>query len=71
LRANTGRTSEIIPNAGRIMMYTSGCPKNQKRCCQSIGSPPPVASKKSVPKWRSNSSIVTAAAIVGRAAISR
>ena len=40
LRANTGRISEISPIAGRIMMYTSGCPKNQNRCCQSSGSPP-------------------------------
>ena len=32
LRANTGRISEMIPNAGRMRMYTSGCPKNQKRC---------------------------------------
>jgi hypothetical protein len=23
---------EIIPNPGKIKMYTSGCPKNQNRC---------------------------------------
>ena len=42
-RLKTGRTSEMIPNAGRMRMYTSGCPKNQKRCCHSKGSPPPAA----------------------------
>src|SRR5260364_67395 len=31
LRENAGITCEMIPNAGRIMIYTSGCPKNQKR----------------------------------------
>src|SRR4029434_2167256 len=25
---------------GRIAMYTSGCPKNQNKCCQRIGEPP-------------------------------
>ena len=53
LRENTGMTSEMMPNAGRIRMYTSGWPKNQKRCCQRIGSPPPCGSKKLVPNWRS------------------
>ena len=43
----------MIPNAGRIRMYTSGCPKTQKRCCQSIGSPPAAGTKKPVPKTRS------------------
>ena len=32
LRAKTGRISEMIPNAGRIITYTSGCPKNQNTC---------------------------------------
>ena len=53
LRENTGTTSLRIPNAGRIRMYTSGWPKNQNRCCQMMGSPPPVGSKKLVPNWRS------------------
>ncbi len=53
LREKTGTTSLMMPNAGRIRMYTSGWPKNQKRCCQMIGSPPPVGSKKLVPNWRS------------------
>ncbi len=41
LRLNTGITSEMIPKNGKATMYTSGWPKNQNRCCQSIG--PPVA----------------------------
>ncbi len=53
LREKTGTTSLRMPNAGRMRMYTSGWPKNQKRCCQMMGSPPPVGSKKLVPNWRS------------------
>src|SRR5213594_3206659 len=33
LRENTGRISDAIPMAGRMRMYTSGCPKYQNRCC--------------------------------------
>ncbi len=29
--------SVIMPKNGRAMMYTSGWPKNQNRCCQRIG----------------------------------
>src|SRR5579871_1421165 len=50
----------MIPKAGRIMMYTSGWPKNQNRCWNNIGSPPPAGSKKVVPKLRSVSSMVMA-----------
>src|SRR3712207_8761138 len=50
---NTGNTSETIPKAGRIRIYTSGWPKIQKRCCQRSGSPPPEGTKKWVPKKRS------------------
>src|ERR1043166_5455078 len=32
--------SVTIPKNGNTKMYTSGCPKNQKRCCQRIGEPP-------------------------------
>ena len=46
-------------------MYTSGCPKNQKICWKSTGSPPPAALKKLVPKWISISIIVTAPANTG------
>src|ERR1051325_9047761 len=47
-RANTGRMVEINPVAGMKMMYTSGCPKNQNRCCHSRLSPPSAALKKCV-----------------------
>ena len=46
-------------------MYTSGCPKNQKRCRNKVGSPPPAGSKKCVPKLRSVSSMVMAPAKTG------
>ena len=52
-------------------MYTSGCPKNQKRCWYRTGSPPPAASKKVVPKLRSVSSIVMADAKTGKDRSSR
>lgn len=58
---------EIIPNPGRIKIYTSGCPKNQNRCWNRIGSPPPHGSKNEVFRLRSVSSIVIAAARTGRA----
>src|SRR3954468_10876969 len=63
--------SEMMPNDGRMMMYTSGCPKNQKMCWNRTGSPPPAALKNDVPKWRSVSSMVTAPASTGITAISR
>ena len=46
-------------------MYTSGCPKNQKRCWKSTGSPPSAALKKAVPKFLSVSNIVMAPAKTG------
>src|SRR5262245_16902441 len=33
--------SATMPNAGRMRTYTSGCARNQKRCCQSSGFPCP------------------------------
>src|SRR5210317_523551 len=33
-------TSETIPIAGRITIYTSGCPKNQNKCSNKTGEPP-------------------------------
>ena len=42
LRLKTGRISLTTPIAGRMTMYTSGWPKNQKRCCHRIGLPPDV-----------------------------
>ncbi len=62
---------EITPNAGRIMIYTSGCPKNQKICWNITGSPPPAASKNDVPKLRSVNIMVTAPANTGIAPIRR
>ena len=46
-------------------MYTSGCPKNQKRCWYKIGSPPPDTSKNDVLKFLSVSIIVIAPANTG------
>ncbi len=63
--------SETTPKAGRIMMYTSGWPKNQKICWNITGSPPPAALKKLVPKKWSVSNMVTAPARTGITAISR
>lgn len=54
-----------------MRMYTSGCPKNQKRCWYSTGFPPPAGSKKEVLKLRSVRSIVIAPARTGRLVISR
>ena len=57
---------EIAPKPGRIRIYTSGCPKNQKRCWYKTGSPPPAGSKKVVLMFRSVSNIVIAPARTGR-----
>ncbi len=47
------------------MMYTSGWPKNQNRCCHSKGSPCSVGLKNWVPTSRSLSSIPLASATLG------
>jgi hypothetical protein len=47
-------------------MYTSGCPKNQNKCWNRIGSPPPEGLKKEDLIFRSVKSIVIAAARTGR-----
>lgn len=57
---------EIIPNPGKIKMYTSGWPKNQNKCWYKIGSPPPIGSKNEVFKFRSVNSIVIAPAKTGK-----
>jgi hypothetical protein len=62
---------DTIPNPGRIRIYTSGCPKNQKRCWYKTGFPPPAGSKKDVLILRSVSSIVMAPARTGRLTIKR
>ena len=46
-------------------MYTSGWPKNQNRCWNRIGSPPPAGSKKVVLILRSVKSIVIPPASTG------
>ena len=61
----------MMPKAGKIMMYTSGCPKNQNICSNMTGSPPPAALKKLVLKKWSVSSMVTAPASTGMTAINR
>jgi hypothetical protein len=53
------------PVAGRKMMYTSGWPKNQKRCCQSKASPCLPGTKKAVPTSRSEISMLEASAMAG------
>src|SRR2546423_15200413 len=65
-RENTDTSCEHNPIAGKIAMYTSGCPKNQNKCCHSRGEPPlcPAScpftvtsgTKKLVPALRSNNS---------------
>jgi len=55
----------IIPKPGIIKIYTSGCPKNQKRCWYNIGSPPPATSKNDVLKFLSVKTIVIAPANTG------
>jgi hypothetical protein len=70
LRVKVDSTWGIRPHTGSSRMYTSGWPKNQNRCWNRIGSPPPAASKKWVPKWRSVSSMVTPPASTGRVMIS-
>lgn len=57
---------EIAPNPGRIRIYTSGWPKNQNKCWNRMGSPPPEGSKKAVLRFRSVRSMVIAPANTGR-----
>lgn len=57
---------ETIPNPGRIKIYTSGCPKNQNKCWNRMGSPPPEGSKKDELEFRSSNNIVIAPAKTGR-----
>jgi len=57
---------DTSPNPGKIKIYTSGCPKNQNKCWNKTGSPPPDGSKKLELIFRSKSSIVIAPANTGR-----
>jgi hypothetical protein len=67
LRTIEGSIIETMPAAGRKMMYTSGWPKNQKRCCHSSASPPLAATKKGQPNARSSSSSSVARMTAGNA----
>ncbi len=60
----------MMPKNGNAMMYTSGWPKNQNRCCHRIG-PPLAASKTCAPSERSASSTSRAAARIGKAISTR
>lgn len=55
-----------MPKPGRIKIYTSGWPKNQKRCWKRTGSPPPAGSKNVVFILRSVNNIVIAPARTGK-----
>src|SRR5580704_1058524 len=50
LRILVIRTCETIPIPGTIAMYTSGCPKNQNKCCHRRVDPP---------EWGCNWSLIT------------
>lgn len=54
-----------------MRIYTSGWPKNQKRCWYRTGSPPPSGMKKEEFRFRSVSSIVMAPASTGSDRTSR
>ena len=60
----------MMPKNGNAMMYTSGWPKNQNRCCHRIG-PPLAASKTCAPSVRSASKTSSAAAKIGKAISTR
>jgi hypothetical protein len=60
-----GRIIFAKPKVGIIRIYTSGCPKNQNKCCDKIGSPPYAKSKKVVCQCLSNIIIIIAAANTG------
>lgn len=61
----------MIPKPGRIKIYTSGWPKNQKRCWYNTGSPPPAGSKNVVFRFRSVNNMVMPAASTGSESSSR
>jgi hypothetical protein len=60
--------SEAFPaysNIKRLITLTSGCPKNQNKCWNNIGSPPPATSKNDVLKFLSVNTIVIPPANTG------
>ena len=52
-------------------MYTSGCPKSQKMCCQRSGSPPASAEKNGMPNSRQKSSCTRPTVRIGSAKTNR
>ena len=62
--------SLINPNAGKIRIQTSGCPKNQNKCWKKIMSPPLIGSKNDVLKCLSNMIMVMQPANTGNEIIS-
>ena len=53
--------SEAQAKPGIIRIYTSGCPKIQKKCCHKRAEPPAWVSKKRAPRKRSSNSMICAA----------
>src|SRR2546426_9459888 len=60
-----GMTSEKIPIAGGIMMYTAGWEENQNRCCHMIGSPPTAGERNAVIPCRARGRVNSPAAGAG------
>ena len=63
--------SLIKPNAGKINIYTSGCPKNQNKCWNNNKSPPLIGSKNEQLKCLSNIIIVITPANTGKLIINK
>jgi hypothetical protein len=66
LWVNLETISLIKPKAGKIDIYTSGCPRNQNKCWNNNKSPPLNGSKKEQLKCLSNIIIVIHPANTGR-----
>ncbi len=66
MRENTGMISEAKPKPGRASTYTSGWPKNQKKCCHITAEAPAWVSKKCAPRKRSSINMIWAAESGGR-----
>src|SRR5271168_1480380 len=71
LPENVAITSEKTPKAGKIRMYTSGCPHAQMRLTYIMGLPPPSFVKKWNPRYRSRSNMAKVAVSIGNAATMR
>src|ERR1700674_1114037 len=64
-------SSITMPNGGRVKMYTSGWPKNQKRFSHRYGLPPLDEMKNEVLRVRSRACMLRAAARIGAANVPR